>query len=223
MNLYCTVPIFWHMVHKLSPLFLTTYIYSEKENVNSCSPLCIYTHLRKENVFSHLPLHFSFHFWWGLCRLFIVCTHTHNTCEKPANMHHYHHLVTTAMHWKLTWTKISATSGYIPVMLYYVWQHFIVSMHPPPPNSTSLMLVQSLTKLQPMVNLIFCLSDAWQMGPVAKLVAPFSSAKQRYPHLPLGGVTFFCVPSYISGVHHFWWDFCVRDCFFFFFFIQPQG
>ena len=21
----------------------------------------------------------------------------------------------------------------------------------------------------------------------------------------------FCVPSYISGVHHFWWDFCVCD------------
>ena len=25
---------------------------------------------------------------------------------------------------------------------------------------------------------------------------------------------FLCVPSFISGVHHFWWDFCVCDCFF---------
>ena len=24
---------------------------------------------------------------------------------------------------------------------------------------------------------------------------------------------FFCVPSYISGVHHFGWDFCICDCF----------
>ena len=29
---------------------------------------------------------------------------------------------------------------------------------------------------------------------------------------------FFCVPSYISGVHHFWWGFCVCDHFFL---IQP--
>ena len=34
---------------------------------------------------------------------------------------------------------------------------------------------------------------------------------------------FFSFPSYISGVHHFGWDFCVCDrvYFFFFFFLNP--
>ena len=28
-------------------------------------------------------------------------------------------------------------------------------------------------------------------------------------------IFFFCVPRYISGSRHFWWDFCLCDCFFF--------
>ena len=33
------------------------------------------------------------------------------------------------------------------------------------------------------------------------------------PYICLPAFFFFCVPSYISGVHHFWWDFCICDRF----------
>ena len=34
---------------------------------------------------------------------------------------------------------------------------------------------------------------------------------------------FFCFPSFISGLHHFWWDFCICDFFLFFFQSHHRG